>query len=153
MRRTTKLSKPIRGATMAVAVGATVASLALASGASASSGGIDPSGGSSASSPSAQGDDGNQNLTPAKYVRLWKRVSVSDRRWAHKVAECETGHDPNLTALGGDYRGAFMFTWDAWKTSPRSPGGDPIDYSYRTQAVVAVALMHRDGTGPWPVCG
>ena len=152
MRRTNKLSKPMRGATMAVAVGATVASLALAGGASASSGGVDPSGAANASSPSGQGD-GNQNLTPAKYVRLWERVSVSDRRWAHRVAECETGHDPNLTALGGDYRGAFMFTWNAWKTSPKSPGGDPIDYSYRTQAVVAVALMHRDGTGPWPVCG
>jgi hypothetical protein len=40
-----------------------------------------------------------------------------------------------------------------WKTSPRSPGGDPIDYSYRTQAVVAVLLMHEMGTSPWPVCG
>ena len=39
-----------------------------------------------------------------------------------------------------DFLGAFMFTPDAWETSPKSPGGNPIDYSYRTQAVVAVAL-------------
>jgi hypothetical protein len=142
--------------TRAIAVGATVASLALAGGAAASSGGVGAgSGGSSAGSGSQSADNltGDQNLTPAKYVRLWERVSTADRRWAHRVAECETGHDPNLTALGGDYRGAFMFTWDAWKTSPRSPGGDPIDYSYKTQAVVAVALKARDGTRPWPVCG
>ena len=31
--------------------------------------------------------------------------------------------------------------------------GDPIAFPYKTQAVVAVLLMHREGTGPWPVCG
>ena len=95
---------------------------------------------------------GNGN-TSGKYQRLWKKVSRSNKRWARKVAECESGRDPNAVALGGSYRGAFMFTWDAWKTSPKSPGGDPTDYSYKTQAVVAVALKKRDGTGPWPVCG
>ncbi|KAB2859068.1 MAG: hypothetical protein F9K43_24085, partial [Bauldia sp.] len=74
-------------------------------------------------------------------------------RWAARVAQCESGRDPNAVALQGRYRGAFMFTRDAWKTSPKSPGGDPIDYSYRTQAVVAVHLKKRDGTRPWPVCG
>ena len=59
---------------------------------------------------------------------------------AGEVGWCESGRDPDAIALGGQYRGAFMFTWDAWKTSPKTPGGDPIDYSYRTQAVVAVAL-------------
>jgi hypothetical protein len=58
-----------------------------------------------------------------------------------------------MTALHGRYRGAFMFTRDAWKTSPKTPGGDPVDYSWKTQAVVAVALKKRDGTRPWPVCG
>ena len=40
-----------------------------------------------------------------------------------------------------------------WKNSPKTPGGDPIAYPYRTQAVVAVALKRADGTGHWPVCG
>jgi Transglycosylase-like domain len=123
--------------------------LIAAPGAPAESGGVGPGGGSGG----AGADDANRNLTPSKYERLWDRVSQDDRRWANRVAQCETGRDPNLTALGGDYRGAFMFTWDAWKTSPKTPGGDPIDYSYRVQAVVAVALKGRDGTAPWPVCG
>jgi hypothetical protein len=96
---------------------------------------------------------GKNNATPAKYQRLWDRVHRKDRRWAARVAECESGKDPNAVALKGRYRGAFMFTRDAWKTSPKTPGGDPIDYSYRTQAVVAVHLKKRDGTRPWPVCG
>jgi hypothetical protein len=136
-------------ATIAVIAAICLAMLAAA-GAPASSGGVGPGGGSGGT---GSGGDGNLNLTPAKYERHWDRVSASDRKWANRVAHCETGRDPNLTALGGDYRGAFMFTWNAWKTSPKSPGGDPIDYTYRVQAVVAVALMHRDGTAPWPVCG
>ena len=35
-----------------------------------------------------------------------------------------------------------------WKASPKSPGGDPIAYPYRTQAVVAVLLKNRDGARP-----
>ena len=35
-----------------------------------------------------------------------------------------------------------------WKSSPKSPGGDPIAYPYRTQAVVAVLLMQREGAEP-----
>jgi transglycosylase-like protein len=120
----------------------------------AGSGGMGPGG----TSPSTPPDDGgtsgaDANLTPAKYARLWQKVPSTEKRWARDVSECESGHDPDAVALGGDYRGAFMFTPDAWETSPKSPGGDPIDYSYKTQAVVAVALKKRDGTGPWPVCG
>lgn len=114
---------------------------------SASSGGI----GTEASGQGSAGEPGN--ATPAKYHRLWDRVDKKDKRWASRVAECESGTDPDLTALNGRYRGAFMFTRDAWKTSPKTPGGDPIDYSYKTQAVVAVHLKKRDGTAPWPVCG
>jgi hypothetical protein len=101
----------------------------------------------------ASGTGSADNRTPAKYHRLWDRVSPTDRDWAREVSWCESGRDPDALGLGGQYRGAFMFTWDAWKTSPKTPGGDPIDYSYRTQAVVAVALKKRDGTRPWPVCG
>ena len=101
----------------------------------------------------ASGTGSADNRTPAKYHRLWDRVSPEDRDWARKVSWCESGRDPDALGLGGEYRGAFMFTRDAWKTSPKTPGGDPIDYSYRTQAVVAVALKKRDGTRPWPVCG
>jgi hypothetical protein len=96
---------------------------------------------------------GGSDATPAKYHRLWDKVSRKNKRWANRVAHCESGKDPKAVALKGRYRGAFMFTRDAWKTSPKTPGGDPINYSYKTQAVVAVHLKKRDGTRPWPVCG
>ena len=136
-------SRSILGA-LALAAVLTIMLLVAAGSASARSGGIgtDPGGRS-----------GNTNATPAKYDRLWDKVGRKDKRWANRVAHCESGKDPNAVALKGRYRGAFMFTRDAWKTSPKTPGGDPIDYSYRTQAVVAVHLKKRDGTRPWPVCG
>ncbi len=125
-----------------------------AAGASAGSGGLGTgTGGGDKSGDPKSTKSGNLNLTPAKYKRHWKRVGKKDKRWAKKVGYCESGNDPDMTALGGQYRGAFMFTRDAWKTSPKTPGGDPIDYSWKTQAVVAVALKKRDGTRPWPVCG
>ncbi len=93
------------------------------------------------------------SLTPEKYIELWALVTPEDKAWAKRVSFCESGLDPNALGLGGSYRGAFQFTPDAWRISPNSPGGDPIDYSWITQAVVAVSLMHEMGTGPWPVCG
>jgi hypothetical protein len=88
-----------------------------------------------------------------KYDRIWSRFSATDRRWANRTAECESGRNPKAIGGGGIYRGAFQFMRSTWKASPKSPGGDPIRYSYRTQAVVAVLLKKRDGAGHWPVCG
>jgi soluble lytic murein transglycosylase-like protein len=89
----------------------------------------------------------------AKYVRLWDKVSRRDRRWARSTSKCESGRDPKAIGGGGRYRGAFQFMKSTWRHSPKSPGGDPIEYPYRTQAVVAVALKNRDGAGHWPNCG
>ena len=98
-------------------------------------------------------DAGTSGQTSTKYDRLWERVSIRDRRWARNTAECESGGDPDAIGGGGRYRGAFQFMRSTWKTAPNSPGGDPIAYPYRTQAVVAVALKRADGAGHWPVCG
>ncbi len=141
------IATSIVGAALTLVLGATSAL------AGPGSGGVGYGSGSEAQ-PSGSGSSGGaDNRTPSKYNRLWDRVSPDDRDWARKVSWCESGRDPDALGLGGQYRGAFMFTRDAWKTSPKTPGGDPIDYSYRTQAVVAVALKKRDGTRPWPVCG
>jgi hypothetical protein len=110
------------------------------------------SGGVGISEPSAP-DSGAGNRELAKYSRLWEQVSYRDRRWARETAECESGGDPDALGYGGRYRGAFQFMRSTWKTAPKSPGGDPIDYPYKTQAVVAIALRKRDGAGHWPVCG
>ena len=78
---------------------------------------------------------------------------VGYRRWANRTSECESGRNPRAIGGGGLYRGAFQFMKATWRSSPKSPGGDPVRFSYRTQAVVAVLLMKRDGPGHWPVCG
>jgi hypothetical protein len=110
----------------------------------ANSGGISPDG--EEPPDDGTGDDG-------KYDRLWDKTTRDERRWASKTAECESGKDPDAIGGGGAYRGAFQFMKETWKRAPKSPGGDPIDYNYRTQAVVAIALMNKDGTGHWPNCG
>jgi len=117
----------------ATAVAMSTSALASSGGVTASSGG-DPGGG-------------------GKYKRLWRKTSRHNKHWANKTAECESGKDPNAIGGGGQYRGAFQFLKQSWHQAPKTPGGDPIDYGYKTQAVVAVALKKREGTKPWPVCG
>jgi hypothetical protein len=134
-----------------------IAALAMFAGSSAfavSSAGAESSAGSGG--VSTGGDGSTEEDAPAeasKYERLWDRVSDRDRRWARHTAECESGKDPNAIGGGGKYRGAFQFLKSTWRNAPKSPGGDPIDYPYKVQAVVAIALMKQDGAGHWPNCG
>jgi hypothetical protein len=123
-------------------IGATA--VAMTSSAVASDGGVSASSGGTGGS----GDSGG-----SKYKRLWRKTSRHNKHWANKTAECESGKDPNAIGGGGQYRGAFQFMKSSWKNAPKTPGGDPIDYGYKTQAVVAVALKKHMGTKPWPVCG
>ena len=116
------------------AVAMSSAALASSGGTGATSGGDSKSGG-------------------GKYERLWRKTSRHNKHWANKTAECESGKDPDAIGGGGRYRGAFQFMRSSWHHAPKTPGGDPIDYGYKTQAVVAVALKKREGTKPWPVCG
>ena len=111
--------------------------------AGASSGGV--------GTPGTESDD--SGTSGSKYQRIWDRTSRRDKKWARSTSECESGGDPKAIGGGGAYRGAFQFMKSTWKSAPKSPGGDPIKYSYMTQAVVAVALKNKDGAGHWPVCG
>jgi len=104
------------------------------------------SGGTSTTSGGSGGDG-------SKYERLWSDTSRNNKRWARHTAKCESGKNPDAIGGGGRYRGAFQFMRQTWRQAPKSPGGDPINYGYRTQAVVAVYLKKRDGTGHWPNCG
>lgn len=126
-----------------LAAAAAIAAVALAA----------PSSTAAASSGGVSTEEGQSATASAKYQRLWGKVSKRDRRWARRTARCESGSDPKAIGGGGKYRGAFQFLRSTWRTSPKSPGGDPIRYPYRTQAVVAVALKKRDGRGHWPNCG
>lgn len=88
-----------------------------------------------------------------KYARIWDRTGRKQKRWANRTARCESGRDPKAVGGGGKYRGAFQFRKDTWRAAPKSPGGDPVRYTYKTQAVVAVALKRKDGAHHWPTCG
>jgi hypothetical protein len=127
----------------ALALSATTAGVAGA----ASSGGVAPDGGTET------GETETGESAGSKYDRIWDRTTKKDKKWASKTAKCESGKDPDAIGGGGIYRGAFQFMKSTWKASPKSPGGDPVDYSYVTQAVVAVALKNKDGAHHWPVCG
>ena len=124
---------------MAAVAALTVTVVSTAAPAGASSGGTSVSGSS---------DSGG-----GKYKRLWHRTSRHNKRWARHTATCESGKDPKAIGGGGKYRGAFQFMKTTWHHAPKSPGGDPIRYAFRTQAVVAVALKKKQGTGAWPNCG
>src|SRR5215211_9272900 len=124
---------------VAAAAALTVTLIAVSARAGAYSGGT--------STGTESGGDGG------KYRRLWDDISRRNKRWANRTAECESGKDPDAIGGGGTYRGAFQFMKSTWRHAPRSPGGDPIKYRYRTQAVVAVYLKKRDGASHWPNCG
>ncbi len=69
-----------------------------------------------------------------------------------RIAECESGGDPQAVSPGGTYRGKYQFTRSTWKAN----GGrtrDPIDASEAHQDRVALKLYRAQGTKPWPSCG
>ena len=136
--------RPDRFALWAVimAVVAMIAGVASADG--SSGGGIGSGDGGSA---------GDGTARDQKYAAIWEDTSRRNKRWARRTSECESGGDPDAIGGGGMYRGAFQFMRSTWRRAPRSPGGDPIRYRWRTQAVVAVALKRKDGRQHWPVCG
>lgn len=145
---TTKLRLPRLFAIAVAAIAVFSLSLIQAGAAGAETGGVG-AGGTSA----GNGSSSSSEAAATKYTRIWNDFSGADRRWAAQTSDCESGGDPDAIGGGGAYRGAFQFLKSTWKASPKSPGGDPIDFDYRTQAVVAVLLKQRDGAGHWPVCG
>ena len=145
--RRARIERPDRVAMWAFVLAVAVM-IAAAASAHASSGGIGTRDGSGGATTS-----GGSGTTGGRYTSLWDNFTVRDHRWARRTSECESGRDPAAIGGGGKYRGAFQFTLPTWRHSPKSPGGDPIDYSWTTQAVVAVVLKHHEGTSPWPKCG
>jgi len=128
----------------AAALVAMVFAILAATHAGASSGGTGP--------PSTS-ERTTASRTSPRYERLYRRARTGEKRWARRTAECESGGNPRAIGGGGAYRGAFQFLRSSWRTSPKSPGGDPIRYTYRVQAVVAIHLRRKMGSRPWPVCG
>jgi hypothetical protein len=92
--------------------------------------------------------------TAPRYARMWENFGDGNKRWARRTSRCESGGDARIHGGGGTYHGAFQFMRSTWRNAPKSPGGDPHRYSWKTQAVVAVYLKKRDGArAHWPGCG
>ncbi len=144
-RRSALWSRPDRFALLAVAM-AVLAMIAGAASADASNGGV--------GTGAASSDKGSRNSSSGnRYDRSWRKAPRRQKRWARATSECESGGNPRAIGGGGRYRGAFQFMRQTWRAAPKSPGGDPIRYNWRTQAVVALALKRKEGSRPWPVCG
>jgi hypothetical protein len=103
------------------------------------------------SSGAISGD--GDSTSAGRYERLWDKQSAANKRWARRTSECESGGNRKIHDSSGTYHGAFQFMKSTWKSAPKSPGGDPHRYPWKTQAVVAIYLKKRDGTGHWPNCG
>ena len=145
MTSTSRLGFKNRGIILAAAaVLAMVFAVLVATDAGAASGGV---------GPETTSERTTSARTSDRYERLYRRTTTREKRWARRTAECESGGNPRAIGGGGAYRGAFQFLRSTWKSSPKSPGGDPIRYTYRVQAVVAIMLKRQMGTRPWPVCG
>jgi hypothetical protein len=136
-RRSSITERPDRIALWAFAM-AIVVMVAAAASAHAGSGGI---------------STGDTSASGGKYAKLWDGISTKNRRWARRTGECESGNNPRAISSDGTYRGAFQYMKSTWRDAPKSPGGDPINFTWRTQAVVAVYTKKHLGTKPWPVCG
>jgi peptidoglycan hydrolase-like protein with peptidoglycan-binding domain len=68
-----------------------------------------------------------------------------------KIAQCESGGNPQAVGGAGRYRGKYQFTRSTWAAVGGS--GDPAAASEAEQDQRAAALLARSGTGQWPVCG
>ena len=138
------------GAALVIAL-VLVAALATSSAEGGSGGSAMDDGGAQSGTKGAK--TGKIAKIDARFERLWSKVTRRNKKWARSTAKCESGRDAKAIGGGGIYRGAFQFLKSTWKAAPKSPGGDPIRYAYKTQAVVAVALKNRDSAAHWPVCG
>jgi len=68
-----------------------------------------------------------------------------------RIAECESGGNPQAVSPGGRYRGKYQFSLSTWHNL--GGDGDPVDASEATQDRIALKLYRRSGTAPWPSCG
>ncbi|MBJ7330244.1 MAG: transglycosylase family protein [Solirubrobacteraceae bacterium] len=77
-------------------------------------------------------------------------IPASLRATLDKIAECESGGDPQAVSADGTYRGKYQFDRSTW----RSMGGkgDPAAAPEREQDRRAAKLYKRAGSSPWPNC-
>jgi hypothetical protein len=68
-----------------------------------------------------------------------------------RIAECESGGNPDAVSPTGQYRGKYQFSRATWRSLGGS--GDPARAPESEQDHMAALLLSRSGTAAWPVCG
>jgi peptidoglycan hydrolase-like protein with peptidoglycan-binding domain len=110
-------------------LGVRVRSSSYATGGAAPSSGTAPGGGSASSG-------GSNVKLPAALKR---------------IAQCESGGNPQAVSRSGRYRGKYQFDQATWEAAGGT--GDPAAAPESTQDRVALKLYRQRGTAPWPNCG
>ena len=92
------------------------------------------------------------------WQQRWSKATDAEQSWAYSTGSCESGNDPT-TNTGNGFLGAFQYVPSTWWSAPNTGPGRgnahelPHNEPWKTQAVVSVKLMRRDGPGHWPNCG
>lgn len=68
-----------------------------------------------------------------------------------RIAQCESGGDPNAVSADGRYRGKYQFHRSTWRAIGGK--GDPAAAPEGEQDRLAAKLYAAQGARPWPVCG
>jgi peptidoglycan hydrolase-like protein with peptidoglycan-binding domain len=68
-----------------------------------------------------------------------------------RIAQCESGGNPQAVSSDGTYRGKYQFDRQTWRAM--GGHGDPARASEGEQDHRALALYRARGTSPWPACG
>jgi peptidoglycan hydrolase CwlO-like protein len=68
-----------------------------------------------------------------------------------RIAQCESGGDPQAVSASGQYRGKYQFDTGTWQGVGGT--GDPADAPEAEQDRRAAILYARRGPAPWPICG
>jgi hypothetical protein len=68
-----------------------------------------------------------------------------------RIAECESGGNPEAVSPDGRFRGKYQFSQATWEAY--GGVGDPIEADEATQDAVAALLYAERGLKPWPTCG
>ena len=68
----------------------------------------------------------------------------------NKIAQCESGGNPRSIGGGGSFRGKYQFMTSTWEAVGGQ--GDPAAASESEQDYRAALLFERAGAGQWPVC-
>ncbi|HNI34592.1 MAG TPA: transglycosylase family protein [Microthrixaceae bacterium] len=83
--------------------------------------------------------------------------SLSDEQLA-RLANCESGGNPQARSSSGTYHGLYQFNQSTWNGVARSVlpeyvGTAPSAAPREVQDAMARALYNARGRSPWPVCG